>query len=594
MNHKKRGEIDFKYNFKIYLEFLLKYKKTMLLILFLILLNEGINTLNKFLFKEIVDRGTGYLSGNIALDVLIRILLIVAIIFLSGICIQAVCRWVDIDRINYLETNMIFDMKKKYFGHLIHLDYNFHTTHKRGSLIARLLRGASAIERMDDFIAFNILPLLFQLILTASSLIYLDLAPALVILVVAGVFISYSLILQQMQRKSIVQANNAEDIEKANVSDIFTNIESIKYFGKEEAIKQKYGKISGKTKEAYIDMWDYSRWFDSGQSVITGIGLFFLIYFPLMDFIHGKITLGTLTFIYTIYGGVMGPLFNFVHGVRGFYRSMADFQSLFQYGKLKNEIKDLPNAEELEIRDGKVEFKNISFNYNKRHLFRKFQLVIPPHKKVALVGHSGSGKSTLVKLLYRLYDVCEGEILIDGKNINQFQQESLRSGLSIVPQECVLFDDTIYNNVAFSDPHAPHEKVMEAIKLAQLDRIIAHFPHKEKTIVGERGVKLSGGEKQRVSIARAILADKRILVLDEATSSLDSETERDIQIALGKLMENRTTIIIAHRLSTIMKADTIVVLDEGKIVQMGNHQQLIKQSGQYQKLWELQKGGYIK
>ena len=313
-----------------------------------------------------------------------------------------------------------------------------------------------------------------------------------------------------------------------------------------------------------------------------------------MDFIHGKITLGTLTFIYTIYGGVMGPLFNFVHGVRGFYRSMADFQSLFQYGKLKNAIKDQPKAEELEILEGKVEFRNISFNYNTRHLFKKFQLVIPPHKKVALVGHSGSGKSTLVKLLYRLYDVCEGEILIDGKNINQFQQESLRSGLSIVPQECVLFDDTIYNNVAFSDPHAPHEKVMEAIKLAQLDRIIAHFPHKEKTIVGERGVKLSGGEKQRVSIARAILADKKILVLDEATSSLDSETERDIQIALGKLMENRTTIIIAHRLSTIMKADTIVVLDEGKIVQMGNHQQLIKQSGQYQKLWELQKGGYIK
>jgi ATP-binding cassette subfamily B protein len=213
---------------------------------------------------------------------------------------------------------------------------------------------------------------------------------------------------------------------------------------------------------------------------------------------------------------------------------------------------------------------------------------------MALVGHSGSGKSTLVKLLYRLYDVDSGKIFVDGTDIQDVHQESLRSEMSIVPQECVLFDDTLYNNVAFSKPDAGREEVLAAIKFARLDKILQEFPNKEETIVGERGIKLSGGEKQRVSIARAILADKKILILDEATSSLDSETEYEIQESLRKLMKGRTTIIIAHRLSTIMHADQIIVLKKGRIVQSGTHNQLIKRPGEYKKLWNLQKGGYIK
>ena len=200
----------------------------------------------------------------------------------------------------------------------------------------------------------------------------------------------------------------------------------------------------------------------------------------------------------------------------------------------------------------------------------------------------------MIKLLYRFYDVDQGSVLIDGKDIRILKQESLRSELSIVPQECVLFDDTIYNNIAFSNPKANKEQVMKAIKSAQLDMIINTFPDKEKTIVGERGVRLSGGEKQRVSIARALLANKKVLVLDEATSSLDSKTESDIQKDLQHLMKGRTTIIIAHRLSTIMNADKIIVLDKGKIVQQGAHQELIKQDGVYKKFWNLQKGGYLK
>ena len=329
--------------------------------------------------------------------------------------------------------------------------------------------------------------------------------------------------------------------------------------------------------------------------MILGIGLFFLIYFPIQNFLAKEITLGTLTFIYTAYGNLVGPLFGFVWGVRGFYRQMADMQDLFEYGKIENEIKDKPRAKNLKIVNGEIEFRNVSFHYGRKDAFslNNYNLRIKPNEKVAFVGHSGCGKSTLIKLLYRMYDVNHGRILVDGNDIKDVKQNSLRSELSIVPQEAILFDDTIFNNIRFSNPGATNNQVWDAIRFAQLDRFINNLPQKSKTIVGERGVKLSGGEKQRVSIARAILADKKVLVLDEATSALDSETEHEIQKDLEKLLEGRTSIIIAHRLSTIMNADRIIVMKNGEIIQEGTHNELKSQKGEYNKLWNMQKGGYI-
>jgi ATP-binding cassette subfamily B protein len=324
-----------------------------------------------------------------------------------------------------------------------------------------------------------------------------------------------------------------------------------------------------------------------------GIGSFVAVALPVMDFLAGTITLGTVIFTYTVYLGLIGPLFGFVHGIRDFYRIMADYEDLFQYGKVSNDIVDKKDAKEAKIETGEVEFKDIGFAYGNRKIFSGLNLKIKKNEKVALVGHSGSGKTTLIKLLYRFYDINSGEILVDGKDIRDFRQESYRGELSIVPQEGILFDDTIYNNIAFSNPKAKREEVFRAMKFAQLDDFVSKLPNKENTIVGERGVKLSGGEKQRVSIARAILANKKILVLDEATSSLDSQTEHQIQKDLHRLMEGRTSIIIAHRLSTVMSADKIVVLDKGKIVQIGTHNELIRKSGMYKQLWNLQKGGYL-
>jgi ATP-binding cassette subfamily B protein len=399
---------------------------------------------------------------------------------------------------------------------------------------------------------------------------------------------------QRVQEPSSLIANKNEDIEKGNIADIFTNIDSIKYFGKESFIKKRFHNLANKTRAAFLKNWNYYNITNAVQRAILGTGSFLIIYFCVIKLLNGQMSIGTLVFINSVYLQLLGPLYGLVNGIRGFYRSMADFQDLFEYGKIQPEIKDKEGAKGLEIKHGEIEFKDVTFNYGNRKIFRDFNLKVPKEKKIALVGHSGSGKTTLVKLLYRLYDINGGAILIDGKDIRDIKHESLRSEMSVVPQECILFDATVYDNILFSRPDATRKEVMDAIKFAQLDRIIQKFPKKELTIVGERGVKLSGGEKQRVSIARAILANKKILVLDEATSALDSQTEHDIQEDLKELMEGRTSIVIAHRLSTIMNADKIIVMKDGKIVQAGTHNELISQKGEYQHLWDLQKGGYIK
>ena len=592
MKHKKR-KIDFKHNLGEYWQLLKKYKLIFLVLTLSVIITELVGVGNKFLFKRIIDDGEFFIAGTLASNVFVQTLIWIAVIYIGINLFRVFGKWINVHLLSTLDAELILDIKQKYFNHIIRLDHNFHTTHKTGSLISRMVRGAGAVVNLTDTLVFNFAPLVIQLIAVGISVAYFSMAPALVILGITISFIVYSFIIQQKQQSSRLEFNNTEDIEKGMISDIFTNIDSVKYFGKEKAIQNKYQSLIQKTKKASLKNWGFFRWWDSGQIFIISIGTFLIIYFPLKQFLAGEISLGTIVFIYTIYSTIVGPMFSFVWGMRGFYRAMADFQDLFEYGKFKNEIKDKAGAKNLEIKEGIVEFRNVNFSYGKRKLFENFNLKIKKNEKVALVGHSGCGKTTLIKLLNRLYDVKKGEILIDGKDIREFKQESIRGETGIVPQEAILFDDTIYNNIKFANPKASREEVLQAIKFAQLDKIILNFPKKENTIVGERGVKLSGGEKQRVSIARAILANKKVLVLDEATSALDSETESEIQKDLYKLMEGRTAIMIAHRLSTIMAADTIVVMKEGKIIQKGSHDELIKQKGEYNKLWHLQKGGYI-
>jgi ABC-type multidrug transport system fused ATPase/permease subunit len=591
---KGKRKIDFKSNLKEYLGFIKNHKALFAGLIIFTIITESMLILDKFIFKKVMDNAESFSVGEMTASVFSNALLVLAGIFVFILLMRSVGKWMSAHFLIKLDTTLVKEVKQKYFNHLLGLSHKFHSTHKTGSLISRLNRGSSSIESLTDSLVYQFLPLIIQIILVSSSLAFFSFKPAVVLIFITLVFISYGVIIEKSKQKFKLEYNSAEDSEKGFIADIFTNIDSIKFFGKERFIKKSFAGITGITKEKAEKIYNYGRWYGSISYFIIGIGTLFLVYFPINEFLEGKITLGTVVFIYTLYGNVTGNLFAVVGGIRNLYRFSADFQNLSEYGKIHNEIKDRANAKNLVIKDGIVEFRNVTFNYGKRSLFRNFNLKINKNEKIALVGHSGCGKTTLVKLLNRFYDVNSGEILIDGENIKNFKQESLREETGIVPQECILFDDTIYNNIKFANPSASKNEIMQAMKFAQIDQVIKNFPNKENTIVGERGIKLSGGEKQRVSIARAILADKKVLILDEATSALDSETEHEIQKDLQKLLQGRTSIIIAHRLSTIMNADRIIVMKDGKIVQEGKHSELINREGEYKKLWSLQKGGYIK
>jgi len=595
MKTEEGKEVNIKQNLGIYWNFLSKYKLLFFGTFFFVFLHEAKQIADKYVVKIAFDKSAELVAGSLTNEAFVSLaLILLAILVCMTLFISVFGNWMREHLLIKLETKVIYDLKEKYFAHIISLDHKFFTTHKTGSLISRLGRGSGATERMTDSLLCEFAPFIFQSIVLFTSLIYLDKISAIVIAIIVTIFLIFNLVFQRITNKDRLAANKTEDIEKANIADILTNVDSIKYFGKEYWIKNRYLNLAKETARTSAKSFNHWRYISAGNSFILGLGTACLLYFSFKSFVVGELSLGTLSFIYTTYYSLLGPMFGFVHGFRNFNRSMTDFQDLFEYGNIESDIKDKPNASEIKISSGEIEFDNISFSYDKRKVFDNFKLKVPANKKVALVGHSGCGKSTLVKLLYRLYDIQSGSIKIDSKDIRDIKHESLRSEMAIVPQECILFDDTVFNNIKFSNPKATREQVMQAIKFAQLDKIINRFPQKENTIVGERGVKLSGGEKQRVSIARAILADKKILVLDEATSALDSETEHEIQVDLQRLMEGRTSIVIAHRLSTIMNADIIVVMKEGKIVQMGKHNDLIKKQGEYRKLWNLQKGGYLK
>jgi ATP-binding cassette subfamily B protein len=597
MNEQK--DIDFRYNLKLYLKLLWRHWPLVVAALIVGLLLAAANMGDKLLFKWILDDATAFsASGDAAM--FIQALLFVAVVFGGLLVSRFVLQWLNMHVRIYLDSRLTKELKQKFFVHLLGLSHRFHTTHKSGTLITRLNRGSNAVRNMSDALVFRLAVFLFEFTLAAISFLYFSWAASLVVIGVVAFFVLYSFGIQYVQEKHHVRLNMQQDAEGAEISDVFGNVEVVKYFGKEKLIGRRFGRLTDGTKDAEVKYEGYWRWLTAGQRLILGAGAALVMWISIKMFLVGAVTLGTLGFMYTIYLSLMASVFTFVGGIRQFHRAIGDFDALFEYAKIENEIEDKPGARSLRVRNGAIEFERVKFTYGEesgrkqKQLFDDFTLSIAPGEKVALVGHSGSGKSSLIKVLYRLYDIASGSVKIDGQDIRNVRQESLRSELSIVPQEAVLFDDTLYSNVAFSRPSATRDQVLSAIESAQLHNVVARLPKGVNTIVGERGVKLSGGERQRVSIARALLANRKILMLDEATSSLDSRTEWEIQQALDKLLEGRTSIIVAHRLSTIMRADKIVVMDEGRIVQQGTHRELIAKRGVYKELWDLQKGGYLK
>jgi ATP-binding cassette, subfamily B, heavy metal transporter len=594
------GDVDLKYTLRVLWSFAREYKKLLLAIFFLIIIGEMISFLDNFIFKYLIDKATLFGKDLITTDAFRRFIFGAVGIYFAINIFYAIIWYFRMKAINHFSASMMNSIEKSSFWHIINLSYRYHLSKRTGSIISQFTRGVNKVDTITDAILFNFAPVAVRITISFSVIYYFDVVTALILGLMTILFIIFGVVITNIQKYPQHIANEKEDILKQNLGDVFLNIETVKYFGKENPTLAYFRGLSQRLKNSRLKFWHYFAWFSGGETVILAFGVAAMLYFSFMSFLNGKLTLGSITLIYAALWRLLPQLFGLMHGYREFVRGVVDSFSLLSIFKEKNEVVDV-NNNKLVVNQGDVEFKEVSFSYTSKNIekgepgiLKDFKLKIGRNTKVALVGPSGSGKTTVIKLLYRLFDIAEGKITIDGVDISKVTQKSLRNSMSIVPQEPLLFDNTIYFNIAYANPNATKAEVWKAIKFAQLDEFIRELPLKEKTLIGERGVKLSGGEKQRVSIARAILADKKILVLDEATSALDSETEKEIQRDLEKLMKGRTTIIIAHRLSTIMKADRIVVLNKGRIVEIGSHDQLRNvQGGLYQRLWKLQQGGRL-
>ncbi len=478
----------------------------------------------------------------------------------------------------------------KVFRHLHSLDLDFHLNRRTGGLARDIERGTTGISFLLRFMVFNIVPTLLEIGLIVVILLSKYNAWFALIIVVAVIsYVAFSVYATEMRTKFVRQMNQAESETSTRAVDSLLNYETVKYFTNENYEAEHYDKeLAG---------WEKARqknrlslfFLNGGQAFIIAGAMSSAMILAAYDVRSGAMTLGDFVLINAFMMQIFMPL-NFLGFVyREMKGSLANIERMFTLLNTPAKVNDKEDASELTMGPGRIEFKDVSFSYgNNRSILENISFSVEPKQKVAIVGGSGAGKSTILKLLFRFYDTDEGSITIDGANIGEITQESLRRAIGVIPQDTVLFNSSIFDNISYGDVTASKDDIFEAIRLAHLDTFIDQLPEKEDTIVGERGLKLSGGEKQRVSIARAILKRPPIMVFDEATSSLDSKSEQSILEAIAEISREQTSLVIAHRLSTIVDADKIMVLDQGKIIEEGNHQELLSKRGKYAQLWQIQ------
>ncbi|MFT6284297.1 MAG: ATP-binding cassette subfamily B protein [Arenicella sp.] len=476
------------------------------------------------------------------------------------------------------------------FRHLHNLDLDFHLNRQTGGLSRDIERGTSGISFLMRFLVFNIVPTLFEIAVVVGVLFYnYGVSFALIILVSVVFYVSFSVKATDWRTKFVREVNQADSSTSSRAIDSLLNYETVKYFNNETYEANRY--------DVDLANWENARRknrlslfaLNGGQASIIAIAMTSMMALAAYKVAQGDMTIGDFVLINAFTMQIFMPL-NFLGFVyREIRGSIANIENLFNLLDKQPNVPIDENAKDLKIDQGKITFNQVQFSYRPdRTILHDISFDILPGQKVAVVGESGSGKSTLVKLLFRFYDSSNGSISIDGQDISKVNQHSLRKAIGIVPQDTVLFNDTIFENVRYGRPDATDSEVQQAIDLAHLRGFIESLPDGEKTSVGERGLKLSGGEKQRVAIARTILKRPPIMVFDEATSSLDSQSEQAILNALKEISQGHTSLVIAHRLSTIVDADKIVVMGNGRILEQGSHCQLLDQNGAYKKLWQTQ------
>lgn len=476
------------------------------------------------------------------------------------------------------------------FRHLHQMSLTFHLSRKTGGISRAIERGTRGIEFLLRFMLFNILPTLLEITLTCGILWNLyGISFALITLTTLLAFIGWTLAITEWRLKFRRVMNETDNEATTKAIDSLLNFETVKYFGNEEHESRRFDSALQAYEAAAVTSGTSLAFLNIGQSLIIACGVTSSMILAAQGVANGTMTIGDFVLVNAYLIQLFMPL-NFLGFVyREIKRSLTDMESMFTILSEQAEIKDAPNAKPLIIKGGTVIFDHVSFSYDpRRPIIKDISFRVESGKTVALVGSSGSGKSTVSRLLFRFYDANKGSITIDGQDLKELTQSSVRAAIGIVPQDTVLFNDTIYYNIAYGRPGAAPVEIEDAARMARIHDFIMGLPDGYQSQVGERGLKLSGGEKQRVAIARTILKRPHILVFDEATSALDSRTEQEILASLREVSQNHTTLTIAHRLSTIIDADEILVLEGGKIIERGTHSALISKNGRYKDMWDRQ------
>ena len=478
----------------------------------------------------------------------------------------------------------------KTFRHLHALALRFHLERQTGGVSRAIERGVRGIDFLLRFMLFNIMPTLLEVLMVCGILVWLyDAIFAIVTLFTIIAYIAYTLVVTEWRIKFRRRMNEKDSEANTKAIDSLLNFETVKYFGNEQHEANRFDASLKEYERASILSNTSLALVNIGQGAIIAVGLTIVMILAGHGVADGSMTVGDFVLVNTYLIQLYLPL-NFLGFVyREIKQSLADMESMFSLLTVEREIADAPDAKPLSVSGGEVVFRNVTFFYEKnRQILHGVDFTVPAGKTTAIVGPSGAGKSTISRILFRFYDVDEGSVTIDGQDIRAVTQDSLRAALGIVPQDTVLFNDSIYYNIAYGRPSASPSEIEDAARLARIHDFVMSLPEGYQTKVGERGLKLSGGEKQRVAIARTILKQPDILLFDEATSALDSQTEREIQTSLKEVSANRTTLVIAHRLSTIIDADEILVLEAGKVVERGRHGELLAAEGVYAKMWRRQ------
>ena len=476
------------------------------------------------------------------------------------------------------------------FQHLHALSLRFHLERQTGGMTRDIERGSRGIETLLRFAIFSILPTLLEMTLVGIIMVTkYDIWFAIITLGTLIVYIISTIVITEWRTKFRRAMNEMDSRASTKAIDSLLNYETVKYFGNEEFEVKRYDENLKRWETASVRSATSLSGLNITQSLLIAGGLTLLMYRASSGVAAGTLTLGDLVLVNTLLIQLYIPL-NFLGMIyREIKQALVDMDKMFTLLRVNAEIQDAPDARELVVTRGAVTFSHVDFAYDqRRQILSDVDFQIAPGSKVAVVGSSGAGKSTLSRLLFRFYEVSAGGISIDGQDIRHVTQKSLRSAIGIVPQDTVLFNDTIYYNIAYGKPDATREEIIQAAKHAHIHDFIETLPDKYDSMVGERGLKLSGGEKQRVAIARTVLKNPSILVFDEATSALDSKTEKIIQAELREVSRDHTTLVIAHRLSTIVDADQILVMDHGKIIERGSHRELLALNGAYARMWTLQ------